>query len=322
MIIESELLLRYAKLRTDTPSNGGLMSKDAVTSGARQNFLRDWTLAEVAAGATQYRKFFAHVANADAAALVQAGVHLLGPSSADDRITLFAGTSADTQSTLSAAPTEYGAGTLQTSVAAGATTLSVVLEDAGQTIFRTGDQICILGDGNEEYHDGVVVAKNAGVVTVTLASGDMLGHAYGAGAAVASVLPLGTIQATIGAPTKTTVAGTIDATKITPDAIGGIDQTVTLTLTSPTSFTVVSDVLGSLGAGTISAVCAPTNADFSRPYFTIAQTAFGGSWAAGEIVRFATVAAAKAVWIKGVLPAGAAPAGSDSFGLRVIGGSN
>jgi hypothetical protein len=322
MIINSELVIRKSAYRTDTTTNGGRMTKNAVVSNARQNFLPDWTLAQVENGATRYRKFFLHVANDDDLALTQAGLHLTNVSSGDDRITVFEGTDSDTQADIDT-PIEYGAGSLQSTLTAGASVLPVVLEASGMAIFRSGDQICITDGTNYEYHEGITVSNaGGGVVTITLAAGDMLSGDFAAGATVASVLPLGTIQAAIGMPEVTSSAGSLDATKITPDAIGGIDHTVTLTFTSATAFSAVSDVCGSLGMGTINADFAPTNSDFSKPYFKIASGAFGGTWAAGNVVRIATATAAVSFWVKGVLPAGAAPAGDDTFGLRVIGGSN
>jgi hypothetical protein len=323
MIISSELVIRKSASRTDTATNGGRMSKNAVVSGARQNFLPDWTLAQVTAGGSRLRKYFLHVANDDDLALTQAGLHLTSVSSGDDRVTLFAGTTTDTQATLAASPTEYGAGVLQSALTAGATVLSVTVEDMDMVVFRSGDQICITDGTNYEYHENVTVSNpGGGLVTITLAAGDMLSSDFAAGATVASVLPLGTIQAAIGTPAVTSASGTLDATKITPDAIGGVDHTVTITFTSATAFSAVSDVHGSLGTGAINADFAPANADFSKPYFKIASGTWGGIWVAGNVVTFASVAAAVAFWVKGVLPAGAAPAGDDTFGLRVIGGSN
>jgi hypothetical protein len=322
VIDPSELVIRYSAQRTDTATNGGRMSPNAVASNVSRNFLRDWTLAEVAAGATQFRKFFLHVANPDRLPLTQAGLHLLGPSSAADRVTLFAGAVWETAANLPATPTEYGASLLQAPAAAGATTLAVVLEDASEAIFRTGDQIYVGNADAGEYHDNVAVTVAGGVATLTLAAGDMLSREYPAGTGIASVLPFGDIAAVATVPTVISSGGAVDAARILPDAIGGIDQTVTLTFTSTTGFSAVSDVLGNLGAGSITADFSPINADFGHPLFTVQAAAWSGAFAAGNVVTVVTEAAAKAFWIKGVLPAGAAASGTDAFALKAIGGSN
>ena len=317
MTANADLIVRHAAVRTDTSACGGRMSKNAVADDAAQNMLRDWTLAERAAGGQQLRKFFFHVVAAEG--LADAGVFLLAPTLADDRVTLFAGAPSDTVGALAASPVEYGAGALQSAVAAGATSFAVVMEAATPVIFHGGDTILLRDGTNEERHDNVTVAVSGSVATLTLADGDMTGHDFAAGAAVCSRLPLGDIAAAIGTPELTTVAGTLDAAQMTAPALSAIDQTVTLTFTSPTAFTAVSDVKGALGTGSIGAAFAPVNPDFTAPYFSIPAAAWGGVWAAGQVVRFAVDASTAAFWLRGVLPAGAAGtatvAGSDRFQL-------
>ena len=330
MLVSSEIIIRKSAIVTDTVSNGGRMSKNAVTSGVSRNFLRDWTLAEAQNGGAMLRKFFLHAANADGLTFSQAGLHLLAPSAADEQVALFAGTATDTQAGLSDSPTTYGAGTLQAAVAAGATSFAVVLKDADLTYFHDGDSVCLYQagaaeDGSEdvyEYHDNITATQEAGVATVTLADGDMVANGYAAGDGCSSVLQLGDIGPAVSPPSVTSAAGTVDASGITPDAIAGIDHTVTLTFTSPTAFSAVSDVLGALGTGTIGNAFAPTNGDFTRPYFTLAASAWSGTFAAGDVVSFAQTAAAAAFWMRSVLPAGASPFAGEAFSLRAIGGSN
>lgn len=317
MTANADLIIRHAAVRTDTSACGGRMSKNAVADAVAQNWLRDWTLAERSAGGQQLRKFFFHVVAAEG--LADAGVFLLGPTKADDRVTLFAGTPSDTVGTLAASPVEYGAGALQAGVAAGATSFAVVMEAAAPVLFHAGDTILLRDGTNEERHDNVTVSFEGSVAAITLASGDMVGHDFAAGAAVCSRLPLGDIQAAIGTPELTTVAGTLDAAQMTASALGSIDQTVTLTFTSPTAFSAVSDVKGSLGTGSIGAAFAPVNPDFTAPYFSIPAAAWGGVWAAGQVVRFAVDASAAAFWLRAVLPSSASGTagvtGADRFTL-------
>jgi len=319
-ITASELVIRYSANRTATSANGGRMSTVALTSGAKQNYFPDWTAAQMASGATRYRKFFAHNTNADALSLTDAILHLLAPTPAGDRITYFLGTASDTQADIGS-PTEFGAATLQSSVSAAATALTVLLESDAMVIFRTGDKIFLTDGTNSEYHENVTIVKNGSLVTITLAAGDMLAYAYTAGAVVASVLPLGSIVAAIGTVSKVTSSGVLDATKITADNIGSITHTVTLTFTSATAFSAVSDVLGSLGTGSIGSAFAPVNSDYMRPYLTVPAASWSGTWAAGEVVTIPVTAASAPFWLKNVVPAGAAAYGNDAFTLRVVGGS-
>ncbi len=317
MTANADLIIRHAAVRTDTSACGGRMSKNVVADAVAQNWLRDWTLAERTAGGQQLRKFFLHVVAAEG--LADAGIFLLGPTLADDRVTLFAGTPSDTVGTLAASPVEYGAGALQSAVAAGAAGFAVVMEASTPVLFHAGDTILLRDGTNEERHDNVTVSVSGSVATITLADGDMVGHDFAAGAAVCSRLPLGDIAAAIGTPELTTLAGTLDASQLSAPALSAIDQTVTLTFTSPTAFSAVSDVKGSLGTGSIGAAFSPVNPDFTAPYFTIPAAAWGGTWAVGQVVRFTVAASAAAFWLRDVLPAGAAGtstvAGSDRFQL-------
>ena len=324
-IQSSELVIRKAATATDTATNGGRMAKAAVTAGARGNFLPEWTLADSVTGKTRWRKFFLHVANDDDLELSQAGVHFLVAPEGDALLALCAGTQTDTQAALADSPALFGAGVLQAAAAAAATSFAVVIPDAAAALFRDGDTVCVCkwgsqADGSDatcEYHDNVTVSQVGAVVTVTLAAGDMLANAYDAGDTVSAVLPLGDLVAAIGTPAVTSSAGTVASASLLPDALGGISQTVTLTFTSATAFSAVSDVKGALGTGATSADFAPTNSDFSKPYFTIKSAAWGGTFAAGDVVSFTTTPAAGPFWLKGVLPAGAAVSpGAFVLGLR------
>lgn len=332
-IVSSELVIRYSAVRTDTSANGGRMSKNAVADNAKNAFFPDWTAAQLAAGASRYRKFFLHVANDDDLTLADAALHLVAPLLGDDWVTLFAGTATDTQADIGT-PDLYGAGELQSSVSAGATSFGVVLEDDALEIFRDGDTVFLatlssaaLDAGGHrtitqsEYHEGVTVSQSGSVVTVTLAEGDMLTNGYASGDAVASVLPLGDIVAAIGTVTKVTTAGTLDSTAITADHIGSITQTVTLTFTSATAFAAVSDVKGSLGTGSVSSTFAPSNTDFAKPYLTIPASAWGGTWAAGQTVSIPVTQAALGFWLANTAPAGAASYGADLVDLMMRGAS-
>jgi len=331
MIAASEIVIRKSENVTETSANGGRMTKTSVLDNGSQNYFPSWTAAQMSNGGTRYRKFFVHNTNDDLT-LSSAGIHMVLPTPADDRITLFAGTQTDTQDEIDNS-TQYGAGTLQSAVSAGATSFDIVLEDAGQTIFRSGDTIFLATVATttdsaghrqisqSEYHEDVTISKSGSVVTVTLAAGDMLANAYDAGSTVASVLPLGDIVAAIGTVAKVTSAGLLDAASITADNIGSIDQTVTLTFTSATAFVATSDVLGSLGSGSISGTFAPTNPDYSKPYLTIPPAAWGGTWVAGNTVTIPTTPAAGPFWAQDIVESDAASYGSNLLDLQIYGGS-
>ena len=75
---------------------------------------------------------------------------------------------------------------------------------------------------------------------------------------------------------------------------------------NPSDFAVAGDTLGSVGSGNIASNFAPTNPDFGAPYFTLPSAIWGGAWASGETFTFQTHPAALPLWLKRVVPAGAA----------------
>jgi hypothetical protein len=93
---------------------------------------------------------------------------------------------------------------------------------------------------------------------------------------------------------------------ITLDSIATVYEAWTLNFTSATAFDVVGDTLGVVGAGNVSGGAAPTNADFGAPYFTLPSTGFSGTWQSGDTISFTTVPQAVPLWLKRIVPAGAA----------------
>lgn len=319
-ILKSEIYLRKSAIITDTAINGGRMSKVAAVHQSRNAMFPHFSIAERQNGATRYRKFFWHIANDDDLTLMDAMVFLDGPTPAGDRITIFQGSWTDTQADIPASPTEYGAGVLASGAAAGAVSLSVTIEDAGLVIFRAGEKVRVSDGEIEEILTVASVGKSG--VTVTLGIAGMLANAFPAGAAVSSLWEVGDVATGLdGFSMSSGYGGSVNYPLLTLDNIGSIYQGVTITFSSSSVFSVASDVLGSLGSGNISAICAPNNPDFTKPYFTIPSAYWEGNWGAGDIVRFTTLPAAAPLWAKCVCPAGAATNPDNEYTLRILGAS-
>ncbi|GAB6161890.1 hypothetical protein JCM12298_10490 [Desulfothermus naphthae] len=99
--------------------------------------------------------------------------------------------------------------------------------------------------------------------------------------------------------------GTFDDSKIEVFNVGTIYETWTITFISSTTFSVSGSRIGSLPNGTISLEYAPINSNVNAPYFKIPADTWGGVWDIGDSITFTTIPAAKAVWWKEVVPAGA-----------------
>ena len=107
--------------------------------------------------------------------------------------------------------------------------------------------------------------------------------------------PAGAVAASITLVAESTTAGTTTAgttdIAVTQDA-GPIGDTFTVVFSSAAAYDVYGAVEGDIGSGTVSGSFAPDNG--GNPYFTIPADYFTGTWAAGEVYTFRTVAYAAA----------------------------
>jgi hypothetical protein len=120
------------------------------------------------------------------------------------------------------------------------------------------------------------------------------------GANACACIELGTLEATHGAPAKTSAFGTFTDNIIDYD-FGCIFETWTVTFTSATAFTVSCASLGVIGAGTKAVAFKVANR--GEYYFEIPTSCWGGTWAVGDTVIFTTFPSYKPVWFKEVVPA-------------------
>lgn len=321
-IVPSEIILRKSAVVGDTSANGGRMSRNAVTNNARNAMFPDFSLSERTSGATRYRKFFVHVADAENLPLLEAVMSLTRPTPAGDRMTFFAATWSDTQADIPASPDRYGAANLTSTTASGATSITVTLEDSSQVIFRQGEKLRIW-DGTDEASGEIftasTVVKTGASVTIGLSGAT--GKEFASGSPVSSLMVCGDIEAQADLDGTSTGDGEFDGSAVVVSSIGSIAQSITLTFTSATAFTATSGVLGGLGTGNISTSFAPSNPDYARPYLTIPTAAWSGTWEAGDTVTLTTTPAAVPFWAELVCPAGADNNTNNSVTMRIEGGT-
>lgn len=329
-IVASELVWRKAAESSDAGTNGGRMTPTVITSGVKNNLFPDVPQAERTAGSTKYRKAFIHVANDDDLTLIAGKVFVLQPTPGDDFVTIFPGTTTDTQSGIGTPAQLYGAGKLNADALAAATSVAVLVESwplapifaAGMTIRISNKADVNDISGTEEYATiaaaGVSAAGN--VITLTLTAG--LTYAYsGTNSYVSSVINTGDVTATATIPVVSG-GGSYDSGTypIDPDNIGSIAQNWTLTFSSASQFTATGDTLGSLGTFNVTSDAAPNNPAYSKPYFTVNRLGWS-SPQAGTTMTFSTSPAAVPIWYKRVVPAGAASLSGDKVIVAVDGES-
>ena len=326
-IIAAEIKEYKAVTNVDGASNGGRMSSNELTSGVRNNLFPNVTEAERTSGVTRWRKMFAKVANDDDLTLMNTYVHLTHTTAADDYVSIVEGTASNIYSDLSS-PREYGVGVLASNITASDTSCTVTIENTALSVFNTAsaDNIIWVGDGtNNEYFTSVTAGKSGTTITLTLNAGDSFANSYTAATPtyVASCIDVGDIECAVSSWTETSTSGTYNESTypLEMDNIGTVYDTWTLTFSSATNFSVSGTNTGSVGSGNISGSFAPNNADFTKPYFTINASGWGGTWASGETITFTTSPASQGIWIKKVVPAASSSYSGNSFTIRTIGES-
>jgi len=325
-IVGSELKMYKSKVVSDEVGNGGLMDNSAqVISGVVNNVWPSVFKAERLSGGTKYRKTFLKVADDDDGTLFNPQIWMDIVTQGDDWVIFFAGTQTDTQNDITGTENKYGCAVLQTNVSAGGGSVVVTVEDSSlasgnDAIFRDGDTIRITNKdtpssvaGTEEIHviDG---APGVSGNSVTLNLVNTLASPYNTtdnlyGTRVMSVLEPSDIVASFANFAHNTAGDGIYNDSLHPvllDNIGTINQTITITFTGATTFTVTSNVSGvTLTGGSTGVDYAPNNPDVGKPYFILEKDGFTGTWSSGDEIVFDTIPSAYAIWQKRIVPAGA-----------------
>lgn len=314
-----EMKLYKSTVINDTTTNGGRLSSNQVVTGVKNNFYPNLSDAQRSAGVPhQYRKGGYKVDNDADTPGTNGRVFLRKISPGDTRVLLFQTTNIlrDTQADIVGTERKYGIGELNADVSASGTTLVVNCEaGAGaDLVFQAGDTIRISDGTNTEYAtiDTGGVSWATDQATITLTAGLTNGYAAATPTVVSACIEQADVKTSFDNWVETSTSGTYDETTYPPtlDNIGGIEETWTLTFSDATNFSVSGDTVGSVGSGTTGGDFAPSNPDFSKPYFTLLAAGWAGTWANGETIVFQTHPAAIMFWADRITPAGSA-SGSD-----------
>lgn len=321
-ILSTELKWFRSAAVNDTSTNGGRISNTELVGT-----ISPWPViapSERASGITKVRKLFQRIASATNTPADVYRLMLFGPSSKEDRFEMLLGTLNDTEASL---PTiAVTAGTLNTSVLAGATSLTVVNETGtAATRWRNGMLVYLsnevsVGDGGVNEFVRVAAASGVSIsgnnVTLNLASA--LVNAYPSGAKVCGVIEAANVIGTFSGQSVVSAAGTVALSGAAPlviPSIGSMSAVWTLAFTSATAFNLTGDTLGAIGSGSRSADFSPVNPSTGTPYFTLPAAAWGGTWANGDTLSFRTDPPVVPVWFRVVVPAGASAYGNSDTQL-------
>ncbi len=103
------------------------------------------------------------------------------------------------------------------------------------------------------------------------------------------------------------------------DNLGAIQERWALIFNTPTEVRVIGESVGQIATLPIAAEIAPLNPNTNAPYFRIDPLGWGSGWAAGNVLRFNTIAANYPVWIARTVQQGPATVGQDAFRIQIRG---
>lgn len=309
---------------SDTTANGGAITTNEIVDVVGALF-PNVDNAERVTGSEKWRKMFFKIGSNDANALMSARVYQDVDTQGQDIILIAKGTKTDTQAQVDETSLYASVG-LDTSVLAGGNSISVNIPPVtnnwfkvGQTI-RVTDKLITDGTGSEEFFNITNISTSGSVITITLS--DVLANNYVASVTrVMNVMQIGTVVASATNLAKTSVAGMFNLAKVTVTNRATVDASWTLTFTASTTFTVTSSLLASGVVGNTGAVCSINNPTYTLPYLSIDPSGFTGTFATGDVVSFETVSATVPIWLKRMIPAGAAPVAINKAYFVLDGGS-
>lgn len=324
-----EVKLFRALTNSDLSANGGRESYNVIVSGVMNNLFPNVSHGERTAGATRYRKMFMRNTDDEQFFLFNSRFWVDKISTAEDYFRIAIGTPTDTQADVGGHK-YVGTGRSTAARTAGQTQVFVNFgDDDLDGVLAPGDKLYITSKktiddtGNdEEFAEIDSIAWAGSLATIDLV--DPLQFSYPISyidggttyyTRIGVYLELGDLNSYADAHVVTSASGTFDATNnpVEGDNESSVEDSITVTFTSPTAFTVAGTFLGALGGGVIGSDFAPTNPSTSRPYFTIPSVAWGGSWLAADTLEFDTHPASGAIWVKEVIPAG-----SSAFSNNVV----
>ena len=322
-IIPSELKLYKSRYVNNAATNGGRISGLEIPQNVKNGIFPDVSQMERDQGAVIWRKVFYKIANVDNMALQDAKLWTDIVSPGSGRVAMYRGSQRDSQGDIVAnSGKAYGPAQLTIDATAGDTQITVLAESGANDVFHDADVI-YLNDGNsDEFISASSVSWSGDVATINLASGLMNNYSAAGPCSVASCITADEIETSWDNWSLTSANGEYDTSSnpVQLDNIGTIEQTWTLTFTSSTDFNISGDTVGALGTGSLSTDLAPINPDFSRPYFTLRSAGFSGSFVAGDSIVFQTHPAAIPLWLKEIVPIGAA-AGNEETIIAIAGES-
>ncbi len=323
-IIAAELELRKSQVITNDSTNGGRMSINVIASAVKNALWPTITEDQRVAGVSEFRKIFFKIQNDAELAGNNTRIYYDDITGAGTRVKFTAADQRNTQGDLVGSERYYAPGRLATDATGNPSSVVVDVEPGGgaDQVIQAGDLLLIKDGATSEFITVSAggIAWSVDQATITLESALVNSYTAAANTVVTPVYEAGTVQTSFDNFVVVSASdGDFDdiGTPLVLSNLGTIEQTWTLTFSDATNYTITGDVIGSVGAGTTGADFAPDNPDESRPFFTLPNTGFSGTFANGDTIVFQTHPNAVPLFENRITPAGTASFSNDSSTLSI-----
>jgi len=336
-MLDTDIKTYHAAEVSSASTNGGRMSANEIISGVVNNVWPHVPKAERIAGSTLHRKILIKVADDSDGTLIATQKYIDKPTPGDDWIVAFLGTMTDTQADITGSERKHGPSVLQANITGNPSTFTVTVEDASlatgtDAIFQDGDDILLTdkvtpdsGTGTEEFLTiSGVPSVTGNDITITVE--EAIANDYTAGAAwAATLISKGDVKCSTDTFVDTTAGdGAYDDASypVICDNIGTVEDEITIQFTDPTHFNCTGSSGIDYGSGETGIDFSPENSDFTKPYFTLEQAGFSGTWAASDTITFNIHPAAFAIWLRRTVPAASTSLANNKVTTVTIGESD
>jgi len=320
MAITSEQIKFYKPIYVnDSLTNGGRISTNLITDGSLNNLFRNIQSSERESGIDLYRKCFIKNENPNDLALLNPKIYIANVSSGEDYFQIAAGTDIDNQSSADDIIDWYGSGYLNANFGPTESSFDVLFKQP--TGLPSGCSVIVASGVQQSEVEIIGTPTWNGSIATCIISGETGLTFLQNVSRVSAILPLSDIAPVLSNWSEISSAGTYDETNypVTLYNIGTITESWTLTFTNSTTFGVTGAVTGAIGTGVITSNFVPVNT--TGYYFNLNKAGWAGSWVSGDVITFNTVHAAKSIWVKESVPAGAVSQANNLMTVNLIGES-
>ncbi|QWS69922.1 hypothetical protein [Vibrio phage vB_VpS_PG28] len=320
----TDLAVFLPQVVSDSPTNGGVTTREVVASGVMNGIFPDVTSDERANGSTKYRKMIFKPNVRTISPLYECYLVCTKFSNRDVAMGFAYGTEDDTQAT--AASKQYYV--MAKVVAKNGS--GVLLDSSCQPLIENGTQTYrVFSQATQTTFTvrSTGWALTSGRVQITLSQEDRDKISLNDTLCADKMFNLSSLDTPtaltpqVHSYTKNSANGTVVEDMITYPA-GALRSTVTLTFTSSETYNAVIDAAGTTKSGNINSTTTLYHPDgisqtANDIMLEIPPSVFSGTWAAGDTLQVTVESGAVPVWLKRIIPAGT----SDTSGALEIGAS-